>query len=137
LFVFSNNWLLLFGGILGLHSEAKEKEVSEVETPENTEWSFQKKDFIPTNADQKKSLKSAEKTEEANKKSDKDEKLVNEVGTEKKEANSPNGNLIVSPPARKAMGTANPTQLKSDGPQLSPSEKIAEITDIAEKINHF
>ncbi|MDR1906977.1 MAG: hypothetical protein LBQ03_02055 [Puniceicoccales bacterium] len=119
--------------ILGLHSESKEKEIVEIEMPKNAEWSFQRKDFIPTNTTPAKLHESVEKIEEDVIDSNGSEKFANEVGTGKKEADSPNGNPTVSSPARETMGTASPTQPKNDGPQLPPSEKVAEITDIAEK----
>jgi hypothetical protein len=69
--------------------------------------------------------------------SEKDEKLVNEVGTGKKEADSPNGNPTVSPPATETIGTANPTQPKMMDHSYRHRKKSPKSRTLREKINYL
>ncbi|MDR0740851.1 MAG: hypothetical protein LBF34_04040, partial [Puniceicoccales bacterium] len=87
------------GGVLGLHSNTQEKEVTEVEAHGNAEWSFRKKDFVPTT--QVQSPVPVEQREKSDGKSGGDE--PHGIGTQNGEKDS--YNPLVSPSPLKIMET--------------------------------
>jgi hypothetical protein len=76
-----------WGGIWGLHSDFERKEVIEIETPNDVEWSFQRKDFVLTPQEQ--APVPTEKYEKDNEIFNDAENLPAEMVTEKEKESSP------------------------------------------------
>ncbi|MDR0418085.1 MAG: type II and III secretion system protein [Puniceicoccales bacterium] len=120
----------LFSG-LRLHSEAGEKETSEMEIPKNVEWSFLKKDFISTDRSQTKLLASTEKTRNDDKNFDRDENLEVDIRNEKNDFT--NGSHSFPPSSTDTMRIANAIPSKNDESQRESSENFVEVTNSPEK----
>ncbi|MDR1366363.1 MAG: type II and III secretion system protein [Puniceicoccales bacterium] len=116
---------------LRLHSEAGEKEISEMEIPKNAEWSFPKKDFIPANKNRTKSLTSAEKTENGDKNFDTDGSL--EVATRNEKNDFPPSGFSVPQSSTDTTKIADAIPSKNGESQRPPSEEIAEMIDSPKK----